>query len=204
VTGSSQDDAGSASPQDRFEHVEVTSAAELHAWLQEHCTQQGAVWLVTWKKAVPDRYVPHEEVLDELVAFGWTDGIRRRVDDVRTRQLVSPRRTQPWARSYRLRAERLVEQGRMQPAGQRSVDQARATGMWDAMEDVDDLVVPGDLAAALAARPPAAEHFAGFPPSTRRNVLRWIASARTDGTRAKRIALTVAEAEHGRRVKSNG
>ena len=72
------------------------------------------------------------------------------------------------------------------------------------MEDVDDLVVPDDLAAALAARPPAAEHFAGFPPSTRRNVLRWIASARTAVTRDTRIALTVEEAQQGRRVRSNG
>ena len=159
---------------------------------------------MTWKKAVPDRYVPHEEVLDELVAFGWIDGIRRRVDDVRTRQLVSPRRTQPWARSYCRRAERLIDEGRMQPSGLRGVELARATGMWDAMPDVDDLVVPPDLAAALAARPPAQEHFTGFPPSTRRNVLRWIASAKTEQTRSKRIGLTVAEAAEGRRVKSNG
>jgi uncharacterized protein YdeI (YjbR/CyaY-like superfamily) len=76
--------------------------------------------------------------------------------------------------------------------------------MWDAMPDVEDLVVPADLAAALAARPPAQEHFTGFPPSTRRNVLRWIASAKTGATRSKRIELTVSEAAEGRRVRSNG
>ena len=191
-------------PEDRFEHVEVGSAADLHRWLLEHHGQSEAVWLVTWKKAVPLRYVPHEQVLDELVAFGWIDGLRRRVDDERTRQLVSPRRTQPWARSYCQRAERLMAEGRMQPAGLRGVQAARATGMWEAMADVDDLVVPADLAEALAARPPADEQFAGFPPSTRRNVLRWIASAKTGSTRSKRIDLTVAEAEQGRRVRSNG
>jgi uncharacterized protein YdeI (YjbR/CyaY-like superfamily) len=159
---------------------------------------------VTWKKAVPERYVPHEQVLDELVAFGWIDGIRRRIDDERTRQLVSPRRTQPWARSYRQRAERLIAEGRMHAAGLRGVQQAQASGMWDALDDVDDLRVPADLAEELAARPAAAEHFAGFPPSSRRNVLRWIASAKTDVTRRKRIGRTVAEAAEGRRVRSNG
>ena len=189
---------------DRFAWVEVASVDDLHAWLLAHHGQAQAVWLVTWKKVVPDRYVTSEQVLDELIAFGWIDGIRRRVDDERTRQLVSPRRTQPWARSYRQRAERLHAEGRLQPSGLRSVERARATGMWDAMADVDDLVVPDDLAAALAGRPPAAAHFTGFPPSTRRNVLRWIASARTGVTRAKRIALTVEEAQQGRRVRSNG
>jgi uncharacterized protein YdeI (YjbR/CyaY-like superfamily) len=189
--------------QDRFEHVEVASADDLHAWLQEHHGQSEPVWLVTWK-AVEERYVSTEQVLDQLVAFGWIDGIRRRVDDERTRRLISPRRTQPWARSYCRRAERLIAEGRMQPSGLRGVEQARSTGMWDAMPDVEDLVVPADLAAALAARPPAQEHFTGFPPSTRRNVLRWIASAKTGATRSKRIELTVSEAAEGRRVRSNG
>ena len=94
--------------------------------------------------------------------------------------------------------------GRDHPAGLRSVERAKATGMWEALEDVDDLLVPDDLAAALGAHAPADAHFAGFPPSTRRNVLRWIASARTAPTRAKRIGLTATEAEHGRRVRSNG
>lgn len=192
------------SPQDRFEHVEVASADELHTWLQLHHGQSQAVWLVTCRKVAGSRYIPHEQVLDELVAFGWIDGVRRRIDDERTRQLVSPRRTRQWARSYRVRAERLVVQGRMQPSGLSGVEQAKASGMWDAMDDVDDLIVPDDLATALGAHPPAAEHFEGFPPSVRRNVLRWIASAKTGTTRVKRIGLTVTEAEQGRRVKSNG
>ena len=116
-----------STPQDRFEHVEVASAQELHDWLLAHHRQHEAVWLVTWKKVVPDRYVPHEQVLDELVAFGWVDGIRRRIDDERSRQLVSPRRTQPWARSYAQRAERSFADGRKQPAGAATVERARTT-----------------------------------------------------------------------------
>ncbi len=189
---------------DRFPHVEVSSADELHEWLLHHHTRQEAVWLVTYKKAVPQRYVSRETVLDHLVAFGWIDGIRRAVDEERTMQLISPRRTQPWARSYTERAERLIAEGRMHASGQAAVDHARATGMWRAMADVDDLVVPDDLADALAAAPPADSYFAAFPPSTRRNILRWIASAKQPATRAKRIALTVADARNNVRAKSNG
>ena len=192
------------SSQDRFEHVEVTTAQELHDWLLAHHTQTEAVWLVTCEKAVPARYVTTDQVLDELIASGWIDGIRRRVDDERSRQLISPRRTQPWARSHEQRAERLASERRMHPSGTASVGRARASGMWDAMDDVDDLLVPDDLLAALQSRPPAQQEFDGFPPSTRRNVLRWIASAKTAATRAKRIDATVEEAANGRRVRSNG
>lgn len=189
---------------DHLEHVEVPTAQALRTWLIEHHDQRDGVWIIIWKKNVPDRYVPHEQVLDELVAFGWTDGILRRIDDDRTRQLVSPRRTKPWAKSYKDRAERLIEEGRMHPAGLAAVERAKATGMWDTMDDVDALVVPDDLATALDAHPPAATHFHAFPPSVRRSILRWIASARKPDTRAGRVARTVRDARQNVRVKSHG
>lgn len=189
---------------DRFEHVEVASAGALRSWLLEHHAQSEAVWLVTFKKAVPERYVSTAEVLDELVAFGWIDGIRRAIDDERTMQLISPRRTQPWAKTYKDRAERLIAAGTMHAAGLASVESARASGAWEAMADVDALVVPDDLRVRLQGSPPAWAEFEGFPPSVTRNILRWIASAKTPPTREKRIALTVSEAREGRRVTSNG
>ena len=189
---------------DRFLQVEVRSEHELRDWLGAHRDRDEAVWLVTWKKVVPERYVSTQQILDQLVAHGWCDGIRRRLDHERVMQLVSPRRTQPWARSYKDRAERLLAEGRMHPAGAASVARAKASGAWEAQRDVDALLVPDDLTAALAAHPPAAQEFAGFPPSTRRNVLRWIASAKRPETRERRVRLTATEAQQGRRVASNG
>lgn len=189
---------------DRFPRVEVASVAELHQWLAQNHSQNEAVWLVTYRKRVPAKYLTTDEVLDELVSFGWTDGVRRKIDDERTMQLISPRRTKPWARTYKVRAERLIAEGRMQPPGMASVSAAKESGAWDQMNDVDDLVVPDDLYTALTATPPAWAFFSGFPPSVRRNILRWIASAKTAPTREKRITATVGEARLGRRVRSNG
>ncbi|BAU99988.1 YdeI/OmpD-associated family protein [Aurantimicrobium minutum] len=188
----------------RFEHVEVASADELHKWLDKHHTQTEAVWLVTFKKVVQDKYLSTSQVLDELVSFGWIDGIRRALDSERTMQLISPRRTQPWAKTYKDRAEKLISEGRMQAPGIASVELAKNTGAWEAMADVDALVVPEDFQRALEAVPNAWEEYQAFPPSVRRNILRWIASAKTEQTRSKRIGLTVSEARLGRRVKSNG
>ncbi len=189
---------------DRFEEVEITGIDQLHGWLQHHHSQRDGIWLITFKKAVADKYIPHDDVLDALIAFGWCDGIRRRIDDRRTMQLISPRRTQPWAKSYKDRAERLIAEGSMRPAGLAAVSRARSTGMWDAMNEVDALIVPDDLSAALESRPAAAAHFANFPPSTKRNILRWIAAARTGATRQRRISTIAADAEQNIRTKTNG
>ncbi len=189
---------------EHLEHVEIPSVQTLCSWLEEHHDQQAGVWIITWKKHVAIRHVTHEQVLDQLLAFGWMDGIARRVDEDRTRQLVSPRRTKPWAKSYKDRAERLIAEGRMHPSGLAAVEEAKATGMWDAMNDVDALEIPDDLTEALHAHQQAAAHFHAFPPSVRRSILRWIASARTPATRTTRIARTVTAAHQNVQVKSHG
>jgi uncharacterized protein YdeI (YjbR/CyaY-like superfamily) len=175
---------------DHFKQIEVSSAAELRAWLEANHQQEASIWLVTYKKHTGQRYVSTAQILDEVLCFGWIDGIRRKLDEDRTMQLLSPRRTQHWAKSYKERAARLIGEGRMHPAGLAAITESQRKGLWDVMEDVDALVVPDDLAAALAAHPPAAELFPGFAPSYRRNVLRWIKQAKGSETRAKRITQT--------------
>ncbi len=184
---------------DRFEAVEVGSAAALWDWLAAHHGQANSVWLVTWKKAAGARYVSREEVLDALVAWGWTDGIRRVLDEARTMQLISPRRQQVWAQSYRERVARLRAEGRMQPPGEAAVAAAVRAGLWEAEAAVDALVVPEALAQALETRGARAA-FDAAAPSYRRNVLRWIARAKTAPTRRKRVEAVAEAAAEGRRV----
>ncbi|MEM1363278.1 MAG: YdeI/OmpD-associated family protein [Pseudomonadota bacterium] len=173
---------------ENFDKVEIDSTEALWTWLGAHHAQPDSIWLVTWKADCTSKYVSREEVLDALVAHGWIDGIRRKLDDKRTMQLISPRKTQYWAKSYKDRADRLIAEGLMHPSGQRSIDNGRASGLWSFMDDVDALILPDDLIQALSALPPADTHFAGFAASKRRNILRWIKLAKTPATRASRIA----------------
>jgi uncharacterized protein YdeI (YjbR/CyaY-like superfamily) len=188
---------------ERFEKVEVRSAEELHAWLAANHARTEGVWLVTHRKeADPAAYIPMTAVLDALLCFGWIDGLRRRLDGRRSMQLITPRRHQRWARSYKERAARLEAEGRMEAPGRAAITESKRLGLWDLpeMEAVDDLVVPPDLAEALSAHPAAEARFGAAAPSYRRNVLRWIAIAKRPETRAARIAKTAEFAERGERL----
>ena len=178
-------------PTERFEQVQVGSVCELRNWLTAHHTQSENVWLVTFKKSVPDKFVSTQDILDEVISFGWIDGIRRKLDDDRTMQLIGPRQTQAWAKSYKDRATRLIADGRMAQAGLRSIAASKENGMWDYWADVDALIVPDDLRAALDGKPIAAQNFDDSAPSYRRNLLRWVKLAKTPQTRTKRIAQIV-------------
>lgn len=181
-----------------FEKLEITHPDALWAWLGKNHGQADSIWLVTWKAANRDKYVSRDDVLDALVAYGWIDGIRRKLDDLRTMQLISPRKQQIWAGSYKARAARLKTDGRMAEPGHRAIAEAKANGLWDAMGDVDALQVPEDLRAAFA--PDAAAWFDAAAPSYRRNVLRWIAGAKRAPTRAKRVLEVARRAELGEKV----
>lgn len=189
---------------ENLEHVTVPAVTELHDWLQANHNRNDSIWLVTYKKAVANKYVSREEVLDELIAFGWIDGVRKAIDEVTTMQLISPRQTKPWAKSYKDRAERLIAEGRMHAAGLASMNLAKASGAWDEMNEVDLLVMPEELLMALKSRGQALAFFEAFPPSTRRNILRWISSAKTVGTRTKRINETAVAAQGNIRIASHG
>lgn len=184
---------------DRLARIEVQSEADLWAWLADHHGQEQSVWLVTWKAQHRDRYVSREVVLDALVAHGWIDGRRLKLDDDRTMQLISPRKQQAWAQSYKTRAARLEDEGRMHPAGCAAVERGRASGLWNASDAVDALVDPDDLLAVLE-RTGGLVWWQDAAPSYRRNVLRFIAAAKRPDTRANRIGVVASHAARGEKV----
>ncbi len=175
----------------KFEKIQVSSQDELRSWLLGHHTQKESVWLVTFKKNVEDKYVSTGQVLDELLCFGWIDGIRKKLDHDRTMQLISPRKAQHWSATYKSRAQRLIAQNRMHESGLNAIQRSKELGLWNFLDDVDKLIIPEDLKTALTAKPGAFEFFDQINDSSKRFTLRWLKLARTDMTRQNRIARIV-------------
>jgi uncharacterized protein YdeI (YjbR/CyaY-like superfamily) len=167
--------------------VEISSQKELRSWLMKNHRQSASVWLLTYKKNEADKYVSRWEVLDELLCFGWIDGIRRKLDEKRTMQLISPRKAEHWAKSYKERAAKLIDEGRMHISGFAAMEAAKANGLWNFMDDVDNLIVPNDLAAELAKFTGATDFFDSINDASKRFVLRWVKLAKTAKTRISRI-----------------
>ena len=75
----------------------------------------------------------------------------------------------------------------MAEAGLAAVAAARANGSWESLDVIDSLVVPDDLAAALARLPGAREHFDASSASVRRMALARVYQAKRPETRARRV-----------------
>jgi uncharacterized protein YdeI (YjbR/CyaY-like superfamily) len=159
------------------------------AWLIDNHGTSNGVYLVSWRRPSGKTSVSYEHAVEEALCVGWVDSTGRNIDDERSIQWFSPRRARSaWARSNKERVARLTAAGLMLPAGLAAIEAAKRTGMWTLLDDVEDLVVPEDLALALASAPSARANWDAFPPSARRAMLQWVVEARRPETRAKRIA----------------
>lgn len=160
-------------------------------WLvANHATSPGA-YLVTWRRHTGRPAVSYDEAVEEALCVGWVDATARALDADRSMLWFTARRPRSaWSRPNKLRVERLLAQGLMLPAGIAAIEEAKRRGTWSLLDDVEDLVVPDDLAAAFAAHPPAQAHWDAFSRSARRGILEWIVQAKRPATRAARIAET--------------
>ena len=172
-------------------HVEAADRATWRAWLEANHAAESGAWLVTWRPGSGMPVLDYEASVEEALCFGWIDSQGGRVDERRSKLYFARRKPRSaWAASNKARVERLTAAGLMAPAGLAAIERAKANGAWNHLDPIERLEVPDDLQAALDAGPPAAGHWAAFPPSVRKGLLAWIADARRSATRAARVAET--------------
>jgi uncharacterized protein YdeI (YjbR/CyaY-like superfamily) len=185
----------------QYPQLQVTSRAQWRLWLMDNHRTSGSIWLVTFKKASGQPTLSNDDIVEEALCFGWIDSLPRKLDDMRSMLLLSPRKSgSAWSAINKARAERMTAASLMEPAGLAAIAAAKADGSWSRLDAVEALIVPDDLAAALGQLPDAALHFAAFPRSVRRGILEWIVQAKRPETRAARIAETARLAASNRRA----
>lgn len=183
------------------EQIPVDTVEQWHAWLAEHHARPNGVWLVSWKKHTGKPRMTYDDAVEEALCWGWVDSRSGRIDDDRERLWFSPRRQgSNWSRSNKHRIARLEAQGRLTEVARTLVHQAKADGSWTRLDDVEDLIVPDDLAKAFENHPGAIDRWESFPRGVRRSILEWIVTAKRDETRRKRITETAELAQRGERV----
>jgi uncharacterized protein YdeI (YjbR/CyaY-like superfamily) len=183
------------------ETVHPLALAEWRKWLLENHRRPKGVWVVTYKKATGRPRVEYDELVTEALCFGWIDSKPRKLDAPRTMLWLSPRKSgSAWSRLNKERVGRAFAEGRMHAAGLAKIEAAKRDGSWNALDSVDALEVPHDLARALKRYARAASYFDAFPPSVKRGILEWIGNASTAPTRRKRIDETARLAARNERA----
>jgi uncharacterized protein YdeI (YjbR/CyaY-like superfamily) len=182
--------------------VHPKTRAEWRAWLIAHHDRDAGVWMISYKKATGKPFVAYDDAVEEALCFGWIDSKPNKLDDTRAMLWFAPRKNgSGWSRPNKLRVEKMLAAGLMMPAGLTKIESAKRNGSWTALDAVEDLTIPPDLAKALRAVPNAKQHFDAFPRSAKRGILEWIQNAKRPETRSKRVAETATLA--GENLRAN-
>jgi uncharacterized protein YdeI (YjbR/CyaY-like superfamily) len=171
---------------------------EWRQWLEENHQTEQEVWLVYYKVHTGKKSVRQAEAVEEALCFGWIDSLVKRIDDEKYMQKYTPRREgSNWSLSNKRRVKKLIESGKMTPAGLEKIEQAKQDGSWNRLDEFDkQLAVPSDLKAALEENKEAKKNFANFTLSQRNQYLWWLKSAKRTETKERRIREIVRRAEN--------
>jgi uncharacterized protein YdeI (YjbR/CyaY-like superfamily) len=171
-----------------LEVVEVPDRAAWRLWLESNHASSPGVWLVFHKKNSAGSSQSYDEAIEEALAYGWIDSTTNRLDDDRYIVLLTPRKPgSVWARTNKARVDRLIAEGRMAEAGLAKVEAAKRDGSWTSLDDVEDLVIADDLAAAFSSNPTAWRNYQAFPESAKKQLLYYVYGVKRPETRARRI-----------------
>lgn len=162
------------------------------AWLKKNHEREKSVWLIIYRKESNTPSVYYPEAVDEALCFGWIDSKPNKRDHESYYQFFAQRNPKSrWSKVNKDKVVRLMKERLMEEAGLRLIDLAKKNGTWDALNDVDNIVLPPDLKVQFAKNKIALKNWEAFPRSAKRGILEWILSAKKPETRQRRIEQTV-------------
>jgi uncharacterized protein YdeI (YjbR/CyaY-like superfamily) len=180
--------------------LHVATVEEWERWLETD-PDPGGVRLRVRKAASVKPGITYAEALDIALCFGWIDGQKQSLDADYFLQVFTPRRPRGvWSKINTEHTERLIEEGRMRPAGQLEIDRAKADGRWDAAYRQRDRELPAELKAALDADPAIAAAFSAQSAQNRFAMAFRVSTLKRSESRAARVAHYVAMLRRGETI----
>jgi uncharacterized protein YdeI (YjbR/CyaY-like superfamily) len=176
------------------EILRFRSAPEFRKWLAAHHHQSEGIWLRIFKRDAGEPSVSYAEALDEALCFGWIDGQRRSHDESSWLLRCTRRRPKSaWSKINTQHAERLIQAGRMNAAGQAAIDAAKKDGRWaSAYDSQSNAIFPEDFLAALRRNKKAKTSFESLSKANRYAIAYRLQTAKKQETKKRRMEMILA------------
>jgi uncharacterized protein YdeI (YjbR/CyaY-like superfamily) len=175
------------------------SSDEFRTWLGAHGETTVELWVGFFKKASGRTGLTYQEAVDEALCAGWIDGLKKRHDEASYVHRFTPRAPKStWSGVNLRRMRALKKAGRVTAAGHRvfqNRDRNAPGYTYESRPDTFDAA----SRARFRKHGQAWAFFAAQPPGYRRLAIGWVANAKREETRARRLAALIACSARGRR-----
>jgi len=161
---------------------------EWREWLATyHKSHPEGIYLIFYKLETRIPTMRWEEAVRVALCYGWIDSTVKGLGEGKRRQYFCPRKPKStWSAFNKRHIKELDVQGLIHASGWDMIDLAKKAGTWNAMDDVENLVIPKELQIAFNKEPLAFQHYSNFAPGYRKSYLSWLHAAKREETRLKR------------------
>jgi uncharacterized protein YdeI (YjbR/CyaY-like superfamily) len=175
------------------------STSHWRTWLEKNHSKLDGIWLQFFKKDSGQKTITHAEALDEALCFGWIDGQAKSFDEKSWLQKFTPRRAKIiCSKKNTQHVQRLIESGKMHPAGLREVEAAKADGRWhQAYDSPKDMNIPEDFLKELSRNKKAKKFFESLNRTNLYSIHWRLQTAKKPETRQKRMQAILEMLERG-------
>jgi uncharacterized protein YdeI (YjbR/CyaY-like superfamily) len=177
------------------------SQSEWRKWLEKNHAKATEQVVGLHKASSDEKGITYKEAVDEALAFGWIDAVRKGGDLTWSIRFTPRKARSIWSAVNLKRVEELKAEGKMHVAGLaahagRDLRQQKKYSF----ENRDAKLTPAQ-AKQFRADKQAWANFEKMPLSYRHPAIWWIVSAKQAATRDRRLATLIADSAAGIRVK---
>lgn len=168
--------------------MSFATPGDLGKWLKVNSKTESELWVKIFKKDTGIQSVTWNDVVIEVLCWGWIDSVKKSIDDRAYLQRITPRRAgSNWSKRNTEHVERLINEDRMKEPGLVHVRAAKSDGRWENAYVVSEIEVPADFMAALESRPVVKQFFETLNKSSRYVIAYGLSSAKKPETRERRF-----------------
>ena len=155
------------------------------------------IWLGFYKKASGKQTISYDHAVEEALCFGWVDGMKKKLDEECYAFRFTPRKAKSrWSKSNLQRVERLIAEGKMMPAGLKVYNSEQRIEVAPMPSQM-----PQELEKEFRKQKVAWANYKQFPPGYRRLTTGWVASAKKEETKRKRLVRLIEHSARNQRIE---
>ena len=179
------------------------SPGTFETWLEKQHDKSTGIWMKIYKKDSGIKTITYAEALDVALCFGWIDGQKQAFDETCWLQKFCPRTAKSiWSKINIGHVERLIQTGKMQPAGLKAIESAKADGRWEkAYDSPSKMTIPDDFLKALSKNKKAETFFKSLNKTNLFSIGFQLQTAKKQETREKRMKVIIEKLAKGEKLQ---
>jgi len=175
---------------------------DLRKWFEKNHQKKKELWLGYYKANSGKPSITWPQSVDEALCFGWIDGVRKSLGEKSYVIRFTTRNPNSiWSAINIKKAEELIKQGLMYPAGLEVFNQRNEKKSRVYSFEQKNIQLAPQFKKQFKQNKIAWKFFQSQPPSYQKPAIWWITSAKQDATKQKRLEILIKDSEAGQKIK---